>query len=556
MGGAAGPVGPGRVSVLSATRTLAQRLQYLLRVYMALLVIIVAMVSVVFDYTVNRGQVMDQFRATTGLIAASSVSALALNDQTLAEDTLANLRETPRILQACLYNRAPAGEPVLFARYQRDVPCPPPPTAIDAEQEQFEEGPTFVASVPVTIGGEAIGRLVLMRDKRDILARMLLQLGTMLLCLLAALSLGVSGARRIEREIVEPLSDLAWLVRSATHSADYSARLEITGRHDEISSLAEDFNAMLDEIQRRQLAMDATTKRLEAEIIERARAIEQQRVAHLAAKEALDEVRQAQDQLIEAEKMASLGMLVAGVAHEVNNPLGVCITAVSQLGEDVADLRAQADRLPAEQRAQAHASLDGIARLAALTQEQLGRAADLVASFKRVAVDRTDDVAQEIDLQAYVEQILRSLEPQLKRRAITLQAQIPPGLMLHTYPGTVAQVLTNIVLNALTHAFPDPDAQGHITISGEATAVGTRLRIADDGVGMSEEVRRQVFEPFFTTRRGQGGSGLGMHLVYNLINQHLLGTIRVHSRLGQGTVFEITLPRFIRRAGSATVPVG
>jgi signal transduction histidine kinase len=159
-----------------------------------------------------------------------------------------------------------------------------------------------------------------------------------------------------------------------------------------------------------------------------------------------------------------------------------------------------------------------------------------------VAVDRSHAERRPFDLREATEQILVSLRPALRRSPLTLSVDIPAGIQMDSYPGPYGQVLTNLVLNAIAHGFPDRD-EG--TMRVEAHRVGidqVELVFADDGAGMNEEIQRRAFEPFFTTRRNRGGTGLGLHIVYNLITRRLGGRVRLESAVGRGTTFKITLP--------------
>jgi len=264
------------------------------------------------------------------------------------------------------------------------------------------------------------------------------------------------------------------------------------------------------------------------------------RKANAELRHTLEQLTLAQHQLLEAEKMAALGGLVAGVAHEINTPLGVTVTAASHLKEEttrVARALAQNQLTPellADFQQTASDSAEIILR-------NLHRADRLIKSFKLIAVDQTTEERRVIELGAYLNDILTSLGPALKKTPHKVKVECAPNLQLNTYPGALYQIVSNLVMNSLIHAF-DPAKPGLITISAERSNDHVRLRYRDDGRGMSDAVRTQIFEPFFTTRRGQGGSGLGMHVVYNLVTQLLKGSIRVESTPGAGTTFEMYLP--------------
>jgi signal transduction histidine kinase len=256
--------------------------------------------------------------------------------------------------------------------------------------------------------------------------------------------------------------------------------------------------------------------------------------------QALANLQRMQETLIEREKLASLGQLVAGLSHELNTPVGVALGAATHLDDLVKRLvdRARDGQLL---RRDLDAFVEESARAARLVESNLAQAARLVRSFKRVSADQTTGERRTIDLPAYLSEVMTSLSGLLHRQHTVRLRQSPP-IGLDTCPGALTQVITNLVENAVIHAFP-PGSSG--TISLAAIDLGNRVQIVfqDDGVGMAEEVREHIFEPFFTTRRGQGGTGLGLSIVYTLVTGTLGGEIGCDSAPGVGTTFTIDLPR-------------
>ncbi len=270
------------------------------------------------------------------------------------------------------------------------------------------------------------------------------------------------------------------------------------------------------------------------------------------AENALAELSATQQNLIDAERLAALGGLVAGVAHEVNNPIGISLTVASSFARRAETFANDLNANVPLRRSQ----LDEFIRLSRDAAQQLvgnlQRAGELIQSFKQVAVDRSHAEQREFGLREATDQIVASLRPVLKKAPITVDIDVPEELILNSYPGSYGQVLTNLFLNAATHAFPDGRAG---TISITAVQRGNdeiELVFADDGVGMTSEVQRQAFDPFFTTRRSEGGTGLGLHIVYNLVIQQLGGRMKLESRPGQGTTFRITIPRNASRGLGST----
>ena len=268
------------------------------------------------------------------------------------------------------------------------------------------------------------------------------------------------------------------------------------------------------------------------------------------AESALLELNAAQQNLIDAERLAALGGLVAGVAHEVNNPIGISLTVASSFARRAemfeAELRSDGQLRRSQLEEFVRTSRDAAQQLVA----NLHRAGELIQSFKQVAVDRSHAERRQFSLSEATDQIIASLRPVLKKAAIALSVDVPEGLVIDGYPGSYGQILTNLFLNAANHAFPD-GRSGTISISARPRGSDdVEIIFADNGAGMTPDVQRQAFDPFFTTRRNEGGTGLGLHIVYNLVTQQLGGRMMLDSRLGQGTTFRIIMPR-AAKGGSA-----
>ncbi len=276
------------------------------------------------------------------------------------------------------------------------------------------------------------------------------------------------------------------------------------------------------------------------------------RAAKEKAESALLELNAAQQNLIDAERLAALGGLVAGVAHEVNNPIGISLTVASSFAR-------RADLFAAELASSGglrRSHLEEFVRSSRDAAQQLvgnlQRAGELIQSFKQVAVDRSHAERRQFNLGEATDQIIASLRPVLKRAPIALTLDVPEGLMIDGYPGSYGQILTNLFLNAVNHGFVDGRA-GTISITARPRGHDdVEIIFADDGAGMTPDVQRQAFDPFFTTRRNEGGTGLGLHIVYNLVTQQLDGRMMLESRVGQGTIFRIIMPKAAKGAPATT----
>lgn len=247
-----------------------------------------------------------------------------------------------------------------------------------------------------------------------------------------------------------------------------------------------------------------------------------------------------QAQLIEAEKIAALGNLVAGVAHEINTPLGISITAASVLKEDATDFL-NVYKNGKMKRSDLETFLDTAIDSSRMILANLKRAADLVQSFKQVAVDQSSEVKRCFNVKEYLEEILLSLVAELKKNKHTVKIEGDETLILNSYPGAFSQIVTNLVMNSIIHAY-NPGKSGQIRIDFQREGGQITFQYQDDGKGILPEHLSQIFDPFFTTNRSQGSTGLGLHIVYNLVSQQLNGTIQCESKVGVGTTFMIQLP--------------
>jgi signal transduction histidine kinase len=334
-----------------------------------------------------------------------------------------------------------------------------------------------------------------------------------------------------------PLQQIMAAMHAIT-SGDYDRRVQGTNARDEVGAMARAVEVFRE---------NAIAKR---------KTEDELRASKEKAEGALLELGAAQQNLIDAERLAALGGLVAGVAHEVNNPIGISLTVASSFARRAemfeSDLKSNVQLRRSQLEEFVRTSRDAAQQLVA----NLHRAAELIQSFKQVAVDRSHAERRQFSLGEATDQIIASLRPVLKKATITLSVDVPEGLVIDGYPGSYGQILTNLFLNAANHAFAD-GRSGTISISAKSRGSDDiELIFADDGAGMTPDVQRQAFDPFFTTRRNEGGTGLGLHIVYNLVTQQLGGRMMLDSRLGQGTTFRIIMPKAAKGGSTMTDAAG
>ena len=342
------------------------------------------------------------------------------------------------------------------------------------------------------------------------------------------------------RKIIEVLMDHAEQRRSAQGS-DFGLFQTTVMLEDQVRERTKELEAALHENEK----INRTLQRTQAQM---AREIEERKRAHEALQREKDEqkiliakLEQATNQLVQSEKLASLGSLVAGVAHELNTPLGNSLMVASALASMVDEFAGQVAAGTLRKQVLLD-FVDHCRNAAALLQRNSQRAADLIGNFKQVAVDQTSMRRRRFDLRQALDEVLSTLQPKLRHTRHRLQVNVPPGIVLESYPGPIEQIITNLLANSLLHGFTG-DVAGTIRIDAEPVA-GERVALtyADDGIGIGEAIAKRVFDPFFTTRLGSGGSGLGLYIVYNLTTAVLGGSIRLSSQPGHGVRFDLSLP--------------
>lgn len=279
-------------------------------------------------------------------------------------------------------------------------------------------------------------------------------------------------------------------------------------------------------------------EQLEGKVTERTRSLSE---ANNQLGKAYDDLKQAQQTLVESEKMASLGSLVAGVAHEINTPIGISVTASSYLQERVADFKSHIDskQLSRSYLNEFTVNLDESMQL---LQSNLRRASELIASFKQVAVDQSSEARYNFSLADNLHQVVVSLGHKLKKSQCEVDIQCDPKLSIFSFPGSFTQIYSNLILNSINHGFDNWDKPKKITIKVEQQGEELFIDYSDNGRGIPPEILPRIFDPFVTSKRGQGGSGLGTHIIYNLVVQLLKGRISCASEPGNGAQFHIRLP--------------
>ena len=354
---------------------------------------------------------------------------------------------------------------------------------------------------------------------------------------------------------------LSILLVSPVVSLSQSARQLATGdftntyhsrRRDEIGGLINDFNVMrqrlkssFEEIESKNRAIQLKNDELTAidiEVMDLNRNLEEKvEERTLKLKQSLQELNDTQNKLVEVQKMASLGRLVSGVAHEINTPIGVCITAVSHAVDETDILRKHFDE-EVLSRSELEKYLDLQIESIQMIQDNLKRAANLVKSFKSVSVDQSSSVPAAFSL----EDVIESIFDKFRDEYLGIKMELKSGnrCVITSYQDVFSLIVENMLLNSFQHGFEDQE-NGQVTIEMSVKGANLCLAYSDSGKGMPEEALKNIFEPFYTTKRAVGGTGLGMHIVYNLVTQKLKGDISCKSEEGNGICILISIPNVL-----------
>jgi PAS domain S-box-containing protein len=303
---------------------------------------------------------------------------------------------------------------------------------------------------------------------------------------------------------------------------------DITGRH------------------RAEAALQTLNQQLEQRVLHRTDELER---ANTELTQALEVVRKTQKELIQGEKLASLGRMVAGLAHELNTPIGNALTVGSALADHVRENAAalEENRL---RKSQLTSFFQDSADAVQVLERALHQANELIANFKQVSADQLSERRRQFDLEVTINEIVSTLRPSLRNKPYRIEVNVAAGIVLDSYPGLLSQVISNLVNNAVIHGFEGRD-QGRIVIEGFDRGALVEVQITDDGCGIGAEIRDRIFDPFFTTRMGRGGTGLGLSIVHGVVTQGLGGHIRLDLGHVSGTRFVITFPKRDQRPANA-----
>ncbi len=350
-------------------------------------------------------------------------------------------------------------------------------------------------------------------------------------------------AIRLDRFVSSPFLSLTNTIQIASRQKNFQQVCEVMD-YREADILARNINILFNRMEKHISQLNAAGQEsvehshlLESKINKRTEALKESNQELLST---LEKLHQFQSQLVESEKMASLGDMVAGVAHEVNTPIGLGVTASTLLADRLDEIKTAFENKTLKSSQLKKFLHDGCENIA-IIYRNLNRAADLISSFKQVAVDQSSEDVRTFDVKELFTEVLLTLRPQLSSLPYIIDIECPDGLKISSKPGPINQILINLIMNSIIHGFEGRD-KGRITITAMPLSNQLNILFKDDGRGVDESIKEKVFEPFTTTKRGEGGSGLGLHLVYNLVTQALGGSIVLKSEKDQGVSIEINFP--------------
>ncbi len=331
--------------------------------------------------------------------------------------------------------------------------------------------------------------------------------------------IGIDITKRIEAE-------------QALREANRNLEQKVADRTQELSSANDELTAMNEEMLAINEELQDTNERMQIEIDERHRAED-------GLKAAIEELKTMQGYLIQSEKMAALGNLVAGIAHEINTPVGVGVTAASHL-QEITEQFTTACKVGVPDSQKLNDYLEDLGEATEILLKNLVRASKLIKSFKQVSVDQSSELKRKFNVHRYLDEIILSMSPNLRRNRHQVTIQCDEALEIDGYPGAFAQIITNLLMNSVTHAYL-PEDSGVMTIAVSKEEDWLSICYSDDGRGIEPHILPRIFDPFYTTRRGVGGTGLGLFVVYNIIKNQFQGTIQCESHPRKGTAFHIRL---------------
>ncbi|WP_108061663.1 ATP-binding protein [Poseidonibacter lekithochrous] len=506
----------------------------LILTFIAISSIVIIVVSY-FNFTSNIKQEKNSFIQNSliqaNLLADFSVSALVFRDMDGAKENLEKLKSDNNIQRVIIFDNQ--GD--IFSEYNpldiREI------AQIDikevhlvSKKEEFLNYGILKISVPLKHNNIVYGTLYLEKSTA-IITKLLKKLfsevilfACVLLLLIYAISIFLSNY------LLKPILSLASTAEEIASTQNYGTRVSYNSKN-EIGSLYKAFNSLVKDTEN-------LTNNLELQVNIRTKELNTKTVQ---LEESLIDLQQTQQKLIESEKLSALGNLVSGIAHEVNTPLGNAITGSSVITKETQALVEEFNDGTLK-KSTMQRRLDVINETSSLLSRTLHYASGLIKSFKQISVDQVTNDIREIQIKDYIEEVFLTNHNKLKLVPAKVTIEANDDLVIKTSPGVISQIINNLIQNSIKHGFDNYKGEAQISVCIEEKDENLIIEYEDNGIGINEDIKEKVFEPFVTTKRNSGGTGLGLNIVYNLIIQKLKGSLEMTSTENIGTKFIITIP--------------
>lgn len=545
------------MTAIARTSSIKSALTWVVMLICSITLLTSLTISTMQDVSFQKKKLITQLHGYANIIAFNAKAGLLLDDAETEDSRLKSFEAIDLLHNIHIYKlTAETSELSFFSSYNRQEAGPYPTQfeRVEKLKDPFFKSEMVEIAKAVEFEGETIGyvyiRASLAELNKYMQSRILSDLFIALLALLGAYLI----SRHLQKRFTSPIESLLSVVQKVTKEKNFSIRVPATNM-EELHILGRAINNMMDRIEQQINKLQAAeheirqlNQGLEQKINERTIALKSSNQDLLNT---LETLHQYQNQIVETEKMASLGQMVAGVAHEVNTPIGLGVTASTLMQDKLSDIQKAFDEKKLTSSQLAKFLSDSKENLG-IIYRNLERAASLIRSFKQVAVDQSNENRRQFNMLQLMNEVLLSLRPNLKKTQHQVLIECDPKLEIDSKPGPVNQILINLIMNSLIHAFEKIE-QGTITIEAVVENSRCLIRYKDNGVGVPEHIKKRIFDPFVTTKRGEGGSGLGMHLVYNLVTQALNGKIILESTLGHGVDIQIDFPVIVKSSSAQNI---
>jgi len=518
-------------------------LSFKMQIHLSIFILVVVTLVSVFSYNLiesygyQKGSFVSESKIEAGLVANHAIAPILFLDKEGLESSLDYLKQNSTILQVQVFLE----DGSIFGEYKKKNYHRKIHGKIDKNRESWFvkndlktenslNANSFVVKEPLVLNDEYYGVLYLERDVSSLSEFLETALKDMLVFSLVLLLVLGFIIYKVSNQLISPILELSESLEYLSKTQDYSTKLEYKPKN-EIGKLYDSFNILMESVHNNQEELHTFTLELETRVQERT----------LKLVESLNTLKKAQTQLVESEKMASLGALVSGVAHEVNTPLGNAITGSTIIEQETADLL-KSMKNGTMKKSYLEDTLISLNETSRLLFKSVYSAASLIRSFKKISVDQSIEDKRDFDIVEYTEEVIKTFNSKLKKIPVKVIIDSQKTLMIHSYPGVFAQLINNLIQNAIIHAFEFKKENAIITIRLHLKDDIFEFSFEDNGAGMSEAIKKTAFDPFVTTKRNAGGTGLGLNISYNLVTQKLKGTLELQTQEGQGSKFSIYIP--------------